>query len=59
MATAVLDVLWGVLPYERLTTAWSLEGPQATAALTWAIDILVDAIRGDRRPGAGDGESAP
>jgi AcrR family transcriptional regulator len=51
MAAAVLDVLWGVIPYERLTTAWSLEGPQATAALTWAIGILVDAIRRDRRPG--------
>jgi AcrR family transcriptional regulator len=52
MAAAVLDVLWGVSPYERLTTAWSLEGPQATQALTWAIGILVEAIRGGRRPGA-------
>jgi AcrR family transcriptional regulator len=52
MAAAVLDVLWGVGPYERLTTAWNLEGPQATMALTWAIDILADAIGRDRRPGA-------
>jgi AcrR family transcriptional regulator len=53
MTAAVLDVLWGVIPYERLTTAWRLDGPQATAALTWAIDILVDAIRQGRRPDAG------
>jgi AcrR family transcriptional regulator len=51
MAAAVLDVLWGVGPYQRLTTAWNLQGPQATVALTWAIDILVDAIRAGRRPG--------
>ena len=50
MAAAVLDVLWGVGPFERLTTAWNLEGPQATTALTWAIDILVDAIRRGQRP---------
>jgi len=52
MAAAVLDVLWGVSPYERLTTAWNMQGPQATMALTWAIGVLVDAIRADRRPGA-------
>jgi AcrR family transcriptional regulator len=52
MAAAVLDVLWGVSPYERLTTAWNLEGQQATVALTWAIDVLVEAVRRDRRPGA-------
>jgi AcrR family transcriptional regulator len=54
MAAAVLDVLWGVSPYERLTTAWNLEGPQATEAVTWAIGILVDAIRAGRRPESGD-----
>jgi AcrR family transcriptional regulator len=54
MAAAVLDVLWGVGPYERLTTAWNLTGPQATAALTWAIDILVNAIGHERRPGVRD-----
>jgi AcrR family transcriptional regulator len=53
MAAAVLDVLWGVSPYERLTTAWNFEGPQATMALTWAIGIIVDAIQGGRRPGGG------
>ena len=51
MVAAVLDVLWGVSLYERLTTAWNLGGPSATAAVTWAIEILVDAIRRDRRPG--------
>jgi AcrR family transcriptional regulator len=59
MAAAVLDILWGVIPYERLTTAWNLEGPQATSALTWAIGIIVDAIGRDRRPGARDDEPSP
>lgn len=51
IAAAMLDILWGVPSYERLITAWNLDGDQATQAITWVIDMLVDAIRRDRRPG--------
>jgi AcrR family transcriptional regulator len=50
MAAAVLDVLWNIPAYERLRTAWKLEGTAATTAITWAISILADAIRSGRAP---------
>jgi len=52
MAAAMLDVLWSVPSYERLITAWKLDGDEATQAITWVIGMLVDAIRHGRRPGS-------
>jgi AcrR family transcriptional regulator len=52
MAAGILDVLWNVPSYERLRGAWALEGAAATSAITWAIDVLTDAIRQGRRPAA-------
>ena len=54
-AAAMLDILWSVPSYERLITAWDLDGEAATEAITWLIGLLVDAIRHDRRPGADPG----
>ncbi|WP_045875730.1 TetR/AcrR family transcriptional regulator [Pseudofrankia sp. DC12] len=50
MAAAMLDLLWSVPSYQRLVSAWSLDGQQATRAITWAIGVLADAIRAGRRP---------
>jgi AcrR family transcriptional regulator len=50
-AAALLDVLWSVPSYERLTSAWKFEGDEATTTIAWLIGMLVDAIRDDRRPG--------
>lgn len=50
MAAAILDVLWNIPAYERLRTAWQLEGAAATTAITWAISVLADAIRSGRGP---------
>ncbi len=56
MAAAMLDVLWGVVSYERLVTAWELTPAQATRAITWTIDLVEAAIRDGIRPGtSGDG----
>ncbi len=52
MAAAILDVLWNIPAYERLRTAWKLEGAAATTAITWAITVLGDAIRSGRAPAA-------
>lgn len=64
MVAAMLDVLSNVPSYERLVAAWNLDADQTTRAITWSIDLLVEAIgrgdhpdaerrTGDRRPGAG------
>ncbi|MBL7493358.1 TetR/AcrR family transcriptional regulator [Frankia sp. AgB1.9] len=50
MAAAMLDLLWSVPSYQRLLSAWALDGQQATRAITWAIGVLADAIRAGRRP---------
>jgi AcrR family transcriptional regulator len=50
MAAAILDMLWCIPSYERLITAWELDGDQAAQAVTWVIDLLEEAIRQGRRP---------
>ncbi len=47
---AVLDVLWSVGAYERLTTDWQMEHEQAVRTLTWAIGLVGAAVREGRRP---------
>ncbi len=49
---ALLDVLWSVATYERLVTDWGMERDQAIRTVTWAIDLVADAVRDDRRPHA-------
>ena len=53
MAAAILDVLWGVMSYDRLVAAWELTPQQATRALTWAMGLVEAAIREGRGPGDG------
>jgi AcrR family transcriptional regulator len=53
MAAAVLDVLWSVAAYERLARDWRLEAGQAIVAIEWAIGLVEQAVRDDRRPGGG------
>ncbi|WP_229712912.1 TetR/AcrR family transcriptional regulator [Streptomyces fuscichromogenes] len=50
MAAAILDVLWNVPSYERLMTKWDFDGAQAAKAITWAMDVLAEAVRDGRGP---------
>lgn len=50
VAAAVLDVLWTVETYERLTSAWDLEPDQAARAARWVIGLIEQAIEDGRRP---------
>ena len=59
IAAAILDMFWTVPFYERLVNAWHLDPDDAGRAITWALRLLVDAIRrghrpGSRRPGSRD-----
>nr|WP_307874394.1 TetR/AcrR family transcriptional regulator [Frankia nepalensis] len=56
MAAGLLDVLWSVQSYQRLVSAWQLDGEQATKAITWAIGMLADAIRAGHGPLSSDGQ---
>jgi len=52
MAAGMLDILWAVMSYERLVTAWELSPQQATSAITWVIGLIEAAIRDGRAPEA-------
>jgi AcrR family transcriptional regulator len=49
-AAAIFDVLWDVVSYERLVSEWQLAPPDAISALTWAVGLVEDAVRQNRRP---------
>jgi AcrR family transcriptional regulator len=49
-AAALLDLLWSVTTYERLTLTWNLSPTQASRAITGLMRLLVDAISEGRRP---------
>jgi AcrR family transcriptional regulator len=49
-AAAVLDVLWSLPTYERLTSAWELQPEEAARAVRWVIGLVQEAIAEDRRP---------
>ena len=47
---AALDVLWSVGAYERLTADWQMDHAEAVRTLTWAIELVTEAVRNGRRP---------
>jgi AcrR family transcriptional regulator len=49
-AAALLDVLWSVASYERLTVDWQLDRDDAIRTISWAIQLVEDAVRSGRRP---------
>jgi AcrR family transcriptional regulator len=52
MAAAVLDVLWTVNSYDRLTAVWKLDPDEASRATAGVVRLIVDAIREGRVPWA-------
>ncbi len=50
---AVFDVLWSVGAYERLVADWQIDRAQAIDTLTWAIELVAEAVRQGRHPGSG------
>ena len=47
---ALLDVLWSVATYERLVSDWEMDSDEAIRVVTWAIDLMTDAVRRGQRP---------
>ncbi len=52
VAGAVLDVLWGVVSYERMVVDWELAPEDAIRGLTWAIGLVEAAVRAGDAPHA-------
>ena len=51
--TAMFDVLWSPVSFERLAMDWELDAGDAIAGITWVIGLVEDAIRHGRRPSDG------
>jgi AcrR family transcriptional regulator len=49
-AAAMIDALWTPLAYERLISDWKFDPAAATNAVTWALGIVIKAIREGSRP---------
>jgi AcrR family transcriptional regulator len=52
MAAAMLDVLWTVNSYDRLTAVWRLDPDEASRAVAGVVRLIVEAIREGRVPWA-------
>lgn len=52
MAAAMLDLLWTVASYDRLTTVWRLDADEASQAAAGVVRLVVEAIRQGRNPWA-------
>jgi hypothetical protein len=50
LAASMLDVLWGVVSYERLVVDWDLDPKDAIRGIRWVIGLVEDAIRDGRGP---------
>jgi AcrR family transcriptional regulator len=49
-AAALLDVLWSVATYERLVSDWGMDPEQAVRTVTWAIQLVRNAVRSGQPP---------
>jgi AcrR family transcriptional regulator len=54
MGAAAVDAYWSVTVFERMINTWNLDTRQATAAVTWVVDLIQAAVRDGRGPGGGD-----
>jgi AcrR family transcriptional regulator len=50
LAASMLDVLWGVVSYERLVVDWDLDPKDAIRGISWVIRLVEEAIRDGRGP---------
>ncbi len=51
LAASMLDVLWGVVSYEKLVVDWELDPTDAIRGITWVIGLIEEAVRDGRGPG--------
>lgn len=53
VAAAMLNSLWRVAVYEHLVADWRLADADAIAGIAWVVELIADAVRDGRAPGAG------
>ncbi|OBK45287.1 TetR/AcrR family transcriptional regulator [Mycobacterium sp. 1081908.1] len=48
LVAGLLDVLWNLPSYERLVGVWNVDGDDATRAIGWLMDKVIDSIKRDK-----------
>jgi AcrR family transcriptional regulator len=51
---AMVDVLWGLPTYRRLTNGWGFEGSDAARGVNWVLRLITEAVQHGRGPGSAD-----
>ncbi len=54
LVAAMIDVLWGMPTYNRLTADWELTADDAARGVNWLVALLTVAVRSGRGPGSAD-----
>lgn len=54
ITAALLDSLWSLATYDRLTNSWHLDPDQASRAVAAITRLVVDAVGAGRRPWSSD-----
>lgn len=50
LAAAMIDALWGMPTYNRLTGDWALDPDEAARGVNWLIGLLTESVRKGRGP---------
>ena len=50
LVAAMIDVLWGLPTYRRLSTGWQLDATESARGVNWILRLIADAIRENRGP---------
>ncbi len=56
LVAAMIDALWGLSTYNRLTAGWGLDATQAARGVNWLVGLLTEAVTSGRGPGSTNGD---
>ncbi|HVV74802.1 MAG TPA: TetR/AcrR family transcriptional regulator [Mycobacteriales bacterium] len=51
LVAAMIDTLWGMPTYNRLTGDWAFSADDAARGVNWLVGLLTDAVQAGRGPG--------
>jgi AcrR family transcriptional regulator len=56
LTAAMVDVLWSLSTYNRLTGDWALDAKEAARGVNWLVGLLTDAVAAGRGPSSSDND---
>ena len=56
LVAAMIDALWGLSTYNRLTADWGLDAKESARGVNWLVVLLTEAVKSGRGPLSTDGD---